>query len=154
MNIRASELLSRRKLLAGLALGAGALGAVAAPTLNRTWFKRDDRDGASRGNARLASLDRAHFEEWSRHVGTEFQVHGEAGVARVRLISVEPLPSKGLRPAGVARKQAFLAKFAGSSALPAGNRIYSVLHGTGAMKIFLTAIDPGSATARLEAVFN
>jgi hypothetical protein len=154
MTSKPHAILSRRKLLAGLTVSAVGLGAVAAQALNRTWFSRDARGSRSWWSRQYASLDNGGMNEWSRHVGSEFQVRTGSGAEAMKLVSVQPLTSKGARPAGVSRDRAFAAVFEGGSGQAPGDRIYDVNHKEGAMKIYFSLADPTSSTIRLQAVFN
>ena len=144
---------SRRKFIAGIAVGVAALGAVAAPALNRTWFRRDARGAGSWWGRQSVALEKAGLNEWSRHVGSDFVAKAEGGTATLKLVSVKPLKSAGERPQGVARDHAFVAVFdAGSGAPPPGDRIYAVNHAvSGDMSIYLS---PAAPSGNIEAVFN
>lgn len=145
--------LSRRKLIASLAVGVAVLGAVAAPALNRTWFKKDGRGPRGWWNRQFTSLERSGFDEWSRQIGSEFQARTEGGTAALKLVAVNPLNSKGARPDDVTRDRAFVAVFdAGSANLPAGDRMYAVNSTSGDMNIFFGPANP--KTAHIDAVFN
>jgi uncharacterized protein DUF6916 len=143
---------SRRVIVATLAVGVAALGAVAAPALNRTWFRRDGRGSGDWWSRQFVSLESAGLNEWSAQVGSEFRAASEAGTTAFKLVDVKALPSAGARPDAVSRDRAFVAVFdAGAAALPPGDRIYAVDHRAGAMKIFFSAAGAGT---RIEAVFN
>jgi hypothetical protein len=143
--------MSRRNLLAGLAVGVAALGAVAAPALNRTWFARDGRGLSSWWGRQRRSLARAGMNEWSRQVGSDFVVQGESGAAALKLVEVKPMLSAGVRPPEVTRDRAFAATFDAGSAAPAGDRIYAVRHDVyGDMQVYFS---PASGS-RMTAVFN
>ncbi len=144
--------LSRRKLVASMAVGIAALGAVAAPALNRTWFKNDARGPRGWWNRQFTALERGGFDEWSRQVGSEFQARTEGGTAALKLVAVNPLNSKGDRPDGVTRDRAFVAVFDAGSANVPGDRIYAVNSEAGDMNIFFGPANP--KTAHIDAVFN
>jgi hypothetical protein len=144
--------ISRRAMIAWTAVGAGGLGAVAVSALNRTWFTSDGRGTGSWWNGQSRSLDRAGFNEWSRHVGSEFELHTETGASSLKLVAVTPFPEHGARPADLGRDRAFVAVFEGDGRVPQGNRTYAARHASGNLDIFFGAADP--ATAKLEAVFN
>lgn len=145
--------LSRRKLVASMAVGIAALGAVAAPALNRTWFKSDARGPRGWWNRQFTSLERGGFDEWTRQVGSEFQAKTESGTAALKLVAVNPLNSKGARPDDVTRDRAFVAVFdAGSANLPAGDRMYAVNGAAGDLNVFFGPANP--KTAHIDAVFN
>ena len=150
----ASPSTSRRKVIAGIAVGAAGLTAVAAPALNKTWFAKDGRGkGSSWWGRDSVSLETAGLDEWTRHVGSEFATRAEGGTATLRLVAVKPLKSLGERPDDVARDRAFVAVFdAGAAAPPAGDRIYAVNHKeSGDMSIYFGGATPAG---NLEAVFN
>ena len=144
---------SRRKVIAAIGVGVAALGAVAVPALNRTWFRRDGRGEGSWWDRQFVSLETAGLHEWSRHVGSEFLAETESGSARFKLVGVKPLLSGGARPEQVSRDRAFVAVFdIGSASGPGGDRIYAVNHKvSGDMAIFFS---PPGGKGNIEAVFN
>jgi hypothetical protein len=148
MNGENSSRLSRRAVLAGLGLGATAVGAFATPAFG--WAPKPAAAGSGR-DRRLTPLSTAGMEQWSRQIGTDFAI---AGGTVVRLARVEPLGSAGRRPAGV-RDQAFAAVFEPvAGTLPTGDQILDVSHAQGgAMKIYFSACTGRCAGARLQAIF-
>jgi hypothetical protein len=146
---------SRRNILALAALGVGGLGAMAASALNRNWFTRDGRGGSSWWDGRPRPLAQAGLDEWSRQVGSPFELATESGASMFKLVAVTPLPSQGERPEQVTRDRAFLAVFEGTGASSApGNRTYAARHATGAFDIFVGAADHSGPRPTLGAVFN
>jgi hypothetical protein len=147
-----APLSSRRKFIAGLAVGAAALGAVAAPALNRSWFRKDARGSGGWWGRKSVALENGGLDEWSRHVGSAFAAKAENGTASLKLIAVKPLASAGERPDNVSRDRAFVAVFQPASAAPKGDRIYAVNHSvSGDMSIFFS---PAAPNGHVEAVFN
>ena len=144
---------SRRKFIAGIAVGVAALGAVAAPALNRSWFRRDGRGSGSWWGRQSVALENAGLNEWSQHVGSAFVAKAEGGSATLKLVAVKPLKTAGERPAKVTRDRSFVAVFdAGAGAPPPGDRIYAVNHvASGDMSIYFS---PAGASGNIEAVFN
>ena len=149
----ASPSTSRRKVIAGIAVGAAGLTAVAAPALNKTWFAKDGRGKGSWWGRDSVSLETAGLDELTQHVGSEFAASAEGGTATLKLVAVKPLKSLGERPDSVARDRAFVAVFdAGAAAPPPGDRIYAVNHkASGDLSIYFGGATPAG---NLEAVFN
>ena len=147
---RPSSAVSRRNILIGLG-GAAIAAVVAAPMWQPSASQRARRLLSSNAfTRRFISLAHAEQAEWTAQVGSVFTIEGGY---RMRLAGVEPLNSKGDRPADVTRERAFVAVFdvLGGMTMP-GNLIYSVRHGQyGQMPIFLTV---ASDTGRMLAVFN
>jgi hypothetical protein len=134
-------------------VGVGGLGAVAASALNRDWFAKDGRGQGSWWNRQNGSLDRAGLNEWSRHVGSVFELQTESGAAGFKLLAITPLVDRGQRPAELGRDRAFLATFEGN-AQTAGNRTYTARHAAGTLDIFFGPISQSGQSATLSAVFN
>jgi hypothetical protein len=148
--------LSRRKLLAGLAVGGVAAGAIASPTLNLSWVQNGRKVASGWWDRMFFSLARGGFNEWSGAVGTLFTLSGDAGSAALELVAVKPFDNKGRRPASLGRDRAFAAIFEAKDGLaPAGDATYAFKHAEhGSLDIFMTARAAAGAAARLEAVFN
>ncbi|HEX8401116.1 MAG TPA: hypothetical protein VF628_05375 [Allosphingosinicella sp.] len=151
-----SGLLSRRNMVLAGAAALGAVGAIAAqPSMSRRVFKpgpvgSSDRPGSTfKRTPPLGAID-----NWSAAVGTDFFIRTASGSLLTTLASVAAFPSRGKRPAELARQEAFLLSFdTGRIAAPAGEGIYTVTHRSlGEMQIFLSA-SATSATG-LTAVFN
>ena len=146
-----SSLLSRRKLLAGLGLGAAAVGAFAAPALQLSWTRKPGVKG-SWWDRQSTSLASAGMDEWSRQLGAEFAL--AAGVV-ARLAEVTPLPSPGRRPAGLRERGFAIVLESAGAALPPGDSILDVSHAqAGAMKIYFSACGDACGGHRLQAIFN
>lgn len=146
--------LSRRSVIAGAAVGAAGLGAATVSALNKSWFTDDARGEGSWWGRDHVALAQAGYEEWSRHVGSDFTLRTEAGAAGFKLAKVEPIASPGHRPQGT-RSRGFMAVFeAPGGAKMAGDRIYPVEHPTGALDIYFSAASPNLPVARLKAIFN
>ncbi len=145
-----SSRLTRRKLLAGLGFGVAAVGAIAAPALQLNWTRKPGAK-ASWWDRQFTSLAHAGVDEWSRQVGSEFELAG--GTAR--LAEVTPLRSPGRRPAGL-RESAFVAVFESTGAtLPPGDRMLDVSHASaGDMKVYFSACGDQCGGRRLQAIFN
>lgn len=150
-----SQPVSRRGMLLGAAIGVGALAAAAVPAFKLSfggksvnilgsWWQRDIK------------LATAGQNDWAREVGTRFLVDTEAGVSQLALVAVEPLPSLGKRPKGVARTKAFVAKFeAVAGALPSGDRTYSVRNPKfKTMDVYFSEAFQNGGHTSLQAVFN
>jgi hypothetical protein len=151
MTDRTAAILSRRNLLAALGLGGAAAAVVASPPMPLSWTRRAS-SGSWWDQGSLA-LARSGMESWQSQIGTSFSVTAEAGSATLKLVDVQPLNSKGPRPASLGRERAFAAVFeAGEGPAPQGDGIYTMRHEThGELAVFVTAA--GGAN-RLEAVFN
>jgi hypothetical protein len=146
-------ILSRRNLLAALGL-SGAAAVVAAPPMPLSWTHRPSA-GSWWDRSSLA-LARGGMEDWQSQIGTSFSVKADSGAASLRLVEVQPLNSKGPRPASLGRDRAFAAVFeAGDGAMPPSDGIYTMEHEThGELAVFMTVGNGGAAVTRLEAVFN
>jgi len=146
---RAASRLSRRNILVGAA-GAAVCAIVATPLLRPVVGERTRRLLA--GNPvtrRFLSLADAGQAEWAAQVGSVFTA---SGGHMLRLAGVQPLLSRGERPAGL-RDRAFLAVFdvAGGASL-AGDVIYTLTHPQyGATQVFLSL---SGTPGRMQAVFN
>jgi hypothetical protein len=151
---RLSSGLSRRGILAWAAVGAAGFGAVAVSALNRTWFTSDGRGSGSWWDRQVRSLDRAGLNEWSRHVGSVFELRTETGLSSFKLTAVVPIPEHGARPPELARDRGFYAVFEGDGEVPQGNKIYPVRHASGTLDIFFAETNPALPVAKLEATFN
>lgn len=144
---------SRRTLLGWSMVGMGSLGAVAASALNRNWFTRDARGAASWWDRQNGSLDRAGMNEWSRHIGSVFELQTEMGASGFKLLAVVPLDERGQRPEELARDRAFIARFEGTERA-VGDRTYTARHATGTLDIFFGAPLQSGERTTLSAVFN
>jgi hypothetical protein len=158
MTDQTATFLSRRNLLAALGLGGAAAAAavVASPPMPLTWTRR--AASGSWWESDTLALSRGAMEDWQGQIGTSFSVKAESGSATLKLVEVQPLGSKGPRPAGLGRDRAFAAVFETSEAsLASTDGIYTMEHEThGELAVFVTAgPQTGAAAAtRLEAVFN
>ena len=147
---RAASLLSRRRVVIGLAGGVVAA-MVATPLLRPSAEPRVRRLLASNAlTRRFLSLAHAEQGEWTAQVGSHFSVDGGY---RLRLAGVRPLQSSGARPDHVSRDRAFVAVFDVLGGMTmAGDLIYSVAHPQyGRLPLYLTTSDN---PRRMLAVFN
>ena len=144
---------SRRTLLGWSMVGMGSLGAVAASALDRNWFTRDARGERSWWDRQAGRLDGAGLNEWSRHIGSVFELQTETGVSGFMLLAVMPLDDRGQRPEELARDRAFIASFEGIGAAN-GDRTYTARHATGTLDIFFGAPLQSGGRTTLSAVFN
>jgi hypothetical protein len=151
-----ATIVSRRKLLAGLAVGGVAAGAIAAPKLTLSWVQEGRSVASSWWDRTFFSLSRGGFSQWSRAVGTSFTLSGAGGAAELALVAVKPFAASGRRPAGLGRDRAFLAVFETKrGSLPAGDLTSAFQHPQyGTLDIFMTSGQPSGTSSRLEAVFN
>lgn len=141
--------LSRRKVIAGLGLGAAAAGAMAAPPLPLSWTRKPGESG-SWWDRQFTSLAHAGFDQWSSRIGSEFRLGNAIGTLK----EVSLLPSKGERPPEV-RDRAFALVFESQAPLPPGDRILDVSHAQGGdMKIYFSECGAGCGGRWLQAVFG
>jgi hypothetical protein len=138
-------------MLAGLGLGVASVGALATPALQLSWT-REPGAKLSWWDREFTSLSSAGFDEWSRRLGSEFEL---AGGAVAKLTEVTPLRSPGRRPDGL-RDGAFAIVFeSAGGTLPAGDRILDVGDSEGgAVKIYFSACADKCGGRRLQAIFN
>jgi hypothetical protein len=131
--------LSRRALLAEIAVAAAAGSALASPAGALAPGRTD------KGSKRIA-LKRGDLPEWQREVGSTFLIRGEQGGGKLKLVEVRPLH----RLAHAGRSRAFAALFApAGGAIPKGDRTYAVSHSRhGRLDVFF-----GPAGDRLVAIF-
>lgn len=151
MSKAVSNIVSRRNLLAGLGVAGVAAAAVAAPSLSLNLAQK--RKMASWWDKSGGPLHSAAVDQWRTKIGTQFELVGNQ--ARLKLVKVEELNSKGRRPSSVGRERAFVAVFEANAAVPAGDRTYKLghqLHGT--FDVFMSAANAAGGKVRLEAVFN
>ena len=100
----------------------------------------------------LLSLADAGYNEWYDQVGTMFTV---GGGATMKLVAVNAMYARGLRPANLNRSVAFVASFdVQNRGTMAGDLIYTASNPYyGPFRIFLQAPDPRQPQ-RMTAVFN
>ena len=89
--------MTRRTMIATLSIGGLATAAKAKAAF------------PAAAGAGSIDLDRGAIDQWSALVGQRFSLAGSPG-ARLKLVAVEPLDSKGPRPRGV-RRRGFAAIF-------------------------------------------
>jgi hypothetical protein len=148
------SILSRRKLLAGVA-GTAAASAALMALPYRAVIALTFRDLVRQQpvlRRMLLSLADAGLEEWQDQIGTTFTVGGGTSL---KLVGVSAMRSVGTRPLRVTRSQAFLAMFdVQNRGTMAGDLIYTAMHPRyGAFSIFLQASDP-RLPHRMTALFN
>jgi uncharacterized protein DUF6916 len=142
---------SRRKLLYGFGLGSvgiattswtSRLAAAVTPTPLTGAVTRARSSAAQTG-----------LSDWTAAVGGRFTVLSGRSSYRVTLVSVTPLSSPGVRPAGL-RPSALMAVFEGPS-VPAGNRTYTFVQGNGSQfQLFVGPSSVNAGTGRLVAILN
>jgi hypothetical protein len=146
--------LSRRAILTGIAVSGAGAGAAALALGGRFVPEASDAEGSWWSSPPVA-LETAAARDWAGRIGTDFEIQSEAGPVAMRLVAVTPFQSSGERPPEAWRQRAFMAVFEAQEAqFPAGDRIYSAMHSTGAFDIFLSAPDQTGSRPRLNAVFN
>ncbi len=147
MTKAAKSLVSRRNVVA-MSVGAAATGAIAASLsftpakfaapAKMSWWDRPTVDLATAGSS-----------DWLAQVGSVFTLQSERGNLTVKLAKVTMFPAAGVRPRGL-RDRAFSLSFdLVAGALPQGDRMYSLTHSGGDLKIYFGAAEKG-----LLAVFN
>jgi hypothetical protein len=147
MTNAAKSLVTRRNVVA-MSVGAAATGAIAASfsftpakftaPATLSWWDRPTVDLATAGSS-----------DWLAKVGSVFTLESELGNLTVKLAKVTLFPAAGVRPRGL-RDRAFSLNFdLVAGALPEGDRIYSMSHPGGALKMFFAETDK-----KLLAVFN
>ena len=145
----AQPLISRRNAVAALTVGAVASGAYAAAKFNFTASKFAGAKSLSWWQRPSVDLATAGTTDWLAQVGKTFTLASEVGNLNVKLASVSLFPQAGARPRGL-RDRAFALTFdAMGAALPEGDRIYTMNHPGGELKMFF-----GAADKALLAVFN
>jgi hypothetical protein len=147
--------LSRRKLLIGLGgVAAGAAALMASPFRSIIAMRtRELVRNQPMLRRLLLSLAAAGYDEWLDQVGTVFTASGGTGL---KLVAVTAFNSAGLRPIGLARDRAFIAKFdVQNRGTMAGDLIYTVSHPSyGPFQIFLSASSDPNLPHRMTALFN
>jgi hypothetical protein len=143
----AKSLLTRRNVVA-MSVGAAATGAMAA-SLSFTSGKFAAPKAVSWWDRPTVNLATAGANDWLAQVGSSFTLESEHGDLGVKLASVTTFPMVGTRPAGL-RDRAFALNFSLSKGvLPTGDRIYTMNHSTGVLKMYFSDTDKV-----LLAVFN
>jgi hypothetical protein len=149
----AQNRLSRRSILAGLAVGGAGVGAAAMALGGRLAPIVTDADG-NWWDGPSVPLETASLAEWRGKVGETFEIGGAGDGGSYKLVDARPMQSSGDRPADLARQRAFAVEFeAITDAVARGNQTYAVRHGEGMLEIFFAIADPANPT-RLVAVFN
>jgi hypothetical protein len=145
----AQPLLSRRNAVAALAVGGVATGAIAASKLSFTTPKFIVAKTMSWWQRPMVDLATAGSNDWLGQVGSIFTLASERGNVTVKLAKVTAFPAVGARPRGL-RDRAFALAFEPiAGALPEGDRIYTLSHSSGDLKIYFADTDKN-----LLAVFN
>jgi hypothetical protein len=144
--------ISRRKVLAGVGVGAATLGVASLPALTLDFTSTDSGNWWQGSGFSLAT---STADQWAAQIGTVFTAAGR-GSASLKLVAVQRGESAGSRPRGVARSQSFVAVFDSLDRVaPAGDTIFALSHDVfGALSIHVGPSAGGTSDRRMEAVFN
>ena len=135
---------TRRAVLMGC--GASALGFASVGAQARS---------SGLTSSAVASPDAAELRIWQDRIGMTFRLSG--GEGSLRVAAVQPMPTEGARPDGIARRQNFLVIFEGASHhAPDGDDIYRMTNlFAGTVSLFLgQASDTAAGGKRFVAAFN
>ena len=148
---------SRRMVLAGIGLGALAM-AGAGSALSVHWAAKMNKKTSSWWDNLYPSLRHGGISQWSELVGQWFYFKGgRGGHAAYMVREVKPLPSKGVRPEGVTRTQAFIVVFQTGNVTRStpGNQMVEISHERyPPLPIFVSAEARIGDKSMIHAVFN
>lgn len=139
--------ISRRNLMVALCASgvAAACGSGSAPLAETA-----DPTARAASNGRV--LATGMMGDWAAIVGATFD---SGGGNLLKLAGVEPLPSRGSRPAGLSRDRAFVAVFDAVGGEMTGGLIYSLsAPNYGPLDVFLAEAASPEFPRRMHAVFN
>lgn len=139
---------SRRHVVAGIC-ASGLFGAFSFAAVRLQQQQSNVQPLA--GQIQSEPLATSEMDRWSRLVGNEFTGNG----FRLKLMGVQPLNSKGVRPPDVTRDAAFLAVFEVlSGGYMPGDLIYRMSSRNQVVDIFLANASTREFPNRMHAVFN